>query len=100
MPTDAAEHVKTNAENNRIGMPRGITTILVATDLSVRSDRASDCAIERALGLTRTHEGRVLILQVVDDNLPESIQDQTAAAAKNDISQFVIRFGSQANQRP
>lgn len=49
-------------------------TILVATDLSERSDRA----IERALHLAREHNAKCHVVSVVDDALPVEISDDFA----------------------
>ena len=52
--------------------------IIVATDLSERSDRA----IDRAILLAKTHSARLTVLHVIDDDLPVSVaetQKQSAA---------------------
>ena len=46
--------------------------ILVATDLTARSDRA----IERAFSLARETGAELTILHAVDDELPASVADQ------------------------
>jgi len=52
--------------------------ILMATDLSARSDRA----LERTVDLARRHDAELTIVHVVDEDLPASLADaqQTAAA--------------------
>ena len=55
-------------------------SIVVATDLSARADRA----IERALLLAQLHNAKLYVVHIVDDALPEAIaQHQADAAASN-----------------
>lgn len=53
-------------------------SLLVATDLSVRSDRA----MVRAVGLARTHGASLSIVHVVDDALPSETAEAQATAAR------------------
>lgn len=63
--------------------------ILVATDLSARSDRA----IERAVTLAEDREAELTVLHVVDGELPPSVRDQVLAAAKAEVSDGIARLG-------
>ncbi len=53
-------------------------SLLVATDLSARSDRA----MARAVGLARIHDAKLSIVHVVDDALPSETAEAQAAAAR------------------
>jgi nucleotide-binding universal stress UspA family protein len=55
--------------------------ILIATDLSARSDRA----LERALALAREHAAELTIVHVVDADLPASLADAQETAAQEVI---------------
>ena len=55
--------------------------ILMATDLSARSDRA----LERAVELARAHSARLIVYHVIDEDLPATVQDRVASAAKSEI---------------
>lgn len=55
--------------------------ILMATDLSARSDRA----LERAVRLARSHSADLTIVHVIDGHLPVSLADEQAIAAKETI---------------
>lgn len=81
MQADEMDNAQIAESTKGIGMPQAITSIMVATDLSARSDRA----IERAFELAREHDAKLLIVHVVDDSLSESIQDQAVVAAEKDI---------------
>ncbi|MCG8595703.1 MAG: universal stress protein [Kiloniellales bacterium] len=59
--------------------------ILMATDLSARSDRA----LERALRLAADHGGEVTVVHVVDAELPASLADAQAQAAKQAIREHI-----------
>ncbi|MCG8444061.1 MAG: universal stress protein [Caulobacterales bacterium] len=61
--------------------PSPIDTILVASDLSARSDRA----LERAVALAVEHDSRLVVTHVLDDELPAAAQDRMAVAAKDEI---------------
>lgn len=52
--------------------------ILMATDLSARSDRA----LARALNLTRDRGGALTVVHVVDEDLPALLADAQASAAR------------------
>lgn len=58
--------------------------ILVATDLSARSDRA----IDRAFALARETGAEITVLHVVDDELPTAIADQLKAEAESTIARI------------
>ena len=58
--------------------------ILVATDLTARSDRA----IERAFSLARETGAELTILHAVDDELPASVADQIKAEAEASIERL------------
>ena len=60
-------------------------SILIATDLSARSDRA----IERAARLASQHHAELTVVHVVDEDLPTSIADAQAAAARQAIEEHV-----------
>jgi nucleotide-binding universal stress UspA family protein len=55
--------------------------ILVATDLSARSDRA----LQRAVALAHARASEVEVLHVIDDSFPEAIIDQLEQIAENTI---------------
>jgi len=57
-------------------------TLLVATDLSIRSDRA----IERAALLAADRELELTVLHVIDDDLPATLADQLAKAAEIELA--------------
>ncbi len=60
-------------------------TLLLATDLSARSDRA----LERAMALAREHGARLTIAHVVDEDLPVALAEGQGKAAREAISQHV-----------
>ena len=60
-------------------------SLLVATDLSVRSDRA----MVRAVDLARTHGAALSIVHVVDDALPSETAEAQATAARIAIHQHL-----------
>ncbi len=62
-----------------------IRSILMATDLSARSDRP----LERALQLAHQHDARLTVLHVFDENLPDQVRDSVAAAAREDIEHHI-----------
>lgn len=63
-------------------------SILMATDLSARSDRA----LERAADLVRDRGGELTILHVVDEDLPPSLADAQQRAAGEVIQKHVETF--------
>lgn len=66
-----------------------VRSLLMATDLSARSDRALD----RALQLAGRHGARLTILNVVDEDLPASARDRLRDAARNEIEACVAKIG-------
>lgn len=66
-------------------------TILVASDLSARSDRA----VERALGLARAGGQKLIVLHVIDEDLPSAIHEKVRQAASDDIEAHLRKFGSE-----
>lgn len=63
--------------------------ILVATDLSARSDRA----LRRAFALAHERLGEVEVLHVVDDSLPEVILERLEDAARIAIADQIASLG-------
>lgn len=59
--------------------------ILIATDLSARSDRA----VERAVRLACEHRADLTVVHVIDEDLPTSIADAHEAAARQAIQAHV-----------
>lgn len=64
-------------------------TILIATDLSARSDRALD----RALMLAREHGADLTVLHVVDDALPQAVIDRQGQEATEAIRAYLAARG-------
>jgi len=60
--------------------------ILVATDLSARSDRAMD----RAFALVRESGAEITVLHVVDDELPAAVADQLKVEAEAAIERLCL----------
>lgn len=60
-------------------------TILVASDLSARSD----WAIERAAKLAADHDCRLIVLHVVDDELPARVADRLREEAEASLREVV-----------
>jgi nucleotide-binding universal stress UspA family protein len=58
-------------------------TLLVATDLSARSERA----LERALALAREVGAALVVVHVVDDDLPPALADAHAEAARRTLTE-------------
>lgn len=56
--------------------------MLVATDLSIRSDRA----VERAAFLAAERKVELTVLHVVDDDIPAPLADQAATAAEAELA--------------
>ncbi len=69
-------------------------SILVATDLSARSDRA----LERAVLLAFDHSADLTIIHVVDEDLPESLADTYEKAAREAIGKHIDALA--AGDRP
>ena len=63
-------------------------TIIVATDLSARSDRA----LERAVQLAEQHGAALRVLNFVDEDLPQTIQDQLETAARGQIDTLLDKI--------
>lgn len=59
--------------------------LLMATDLSARSDRA----LERAVTLAQEHGAKLTIAHVVDEDLPETLAESQKTAAKEIIAKHV-----------
>ena len=68
-------------------------TIIVATDLSARSDRA----LERAVQLAEQHGSRLRVLNFIDEDLPQTIQEQLETAARGQIDTLL---GKLARSKP
>lgn len=64
--------------------------ILVTSDLSVRSDRALD----RAIQLAKQHGAGLSVLHVVDDDLPPSVVETLSAAARGALSRVLEAAGA------
>lgn len=62
--------------------------LLVATDLSARSDRA----MERAMELAREHGAKLTIVHVIDEDLPVALAESHGTAAQQAISQHVAKL--------
>lgn len=62
--------------------------ILLATDLSARSDRAA----HRALSIARTHDAKLIVLHVVDEDLPADTRNRLSQAAEEQIQNAVKRI--------
>lgn len=60
-------------------------TVLVASDLSERSDRA----VRRAICIAREHGGSCVVLHVVDDDLPSRLAPRIHAEAETELVRFV-----------
>ncbi|WP_168220333.1 universal stress protein [Azospirillum thermophilum] len=64
-------------------------SILIATDLSARSDRALD----RALALAREQDARITVLHVVDDRLAQAAIERREDEAKEAIAAYLAARG-------
>lgn len=60
-------------------------SLLTATDLSARSDRA----VERAVTIAREHGAKLTVLHVVDEGLPTAIADAQEEAAKKAVQAHI-----------
>ncbi len=65
--------------------PSGLKSILVATDLSGRSDKA----VARGLALAARFGARIKIVQVVDDDQPQDLADVEASRAAEILEESV-----------
>lgn len=70
----------------------GLKRLLLATDLSSRSDRA----LERSIDLARTHEAHLTILHVVDEDLPRALRSSLTAAAEEELAAVLKKAGISA----
>lgn len=59
--------------------------LLIATDLSARSD----CALERAVSLARDHDAELVVVHVIDDALPAHMADAHERAARQVIHEHI-----------
>lgn len=64
--------------------------IVMATDLSARSDRA----LERAISIAQVHDAELTIVHVVDDDLPASVADAQESAARVAIQRDVDKLAT------
>lgn len=72
----------TKARGRAVEAPQTFSTILVATDLSARSDRA----LARAVSVALAHDASLVALHVVDEDLPTTVLDRVVEAADQEIS--------------
>ncbi len=70
--------------------------LLVATDLSARSDRA----LQRALALAHQLGAALEVIHVASDTVPVSIAEQYEASARTTIEQLLASLPSAANVKP
>ena len=70
--------------------------LLVATDLSARSDRA----LQRALALAHQLGATLEVIHIVSDTVPESIAEQYEAGARTTIEQLLASLPSAADVKP
>ena len=70
--------------------------LLVATDLSARSDRA----LQRALGLAHQLGATLEVVHIVNDTVPASIIEQYEASARTTIEQLLASLPSAADVKP
>lgn len=68
-------------------------TVLMATDLSARSDRAFD----RAVKLARAHDARLYVVHIVDQALPEQIAEAQKEAAAENILEHIESIAKDAD---
>ena len=66
-----------------------LTNILVATDMSPRSDRA----VRRAFDLARVHELPVTVLMVLDDAMLPDLTDMLHTKAEMELERFLATVG-------
>ncbi len=70
--------------------------LLVATDLSARSDRA----LQRALGLAHQLGATLEVVHIVNDTVPASIIEPYEASARTTIEQLLASLPSAADVKP
>jgi nucleotide-binding universal stress UspA family protein len=70
--------------------------LLVATDLSARSDRA----LQRALALAHQLGATLEVIHIVSDTVPVSIAEQYEASARTTIEQLLASLPSAADVKP
>lgn len=70
--------------------------IVMATDLSARSDRA----LERAVRLANDRGAKLSIVHVIDDDLPEAVIEVQRSTALQMIGEHVAKLASDASPRP
>lgn len=63
--------------------------LLMATDLSSRSNNA----LARSLELAATHDAKLTVLHVLDEDLPAATQARVADAAKEEIQDCIAKTG-------
>ncbi|MCX7890094.1 MAG: universal stress protein [Rhodobacteraceae bacterium] len=63
---------------------------IVATDLSIRADRA----LRRAFDLAARNGARLIVLSVVDDSLPAAVADRLAEEARSQLSATCAALGA------
>ncbi|MBR9649547.1 universal stress protein [Thalassovita aquimarina] len=66
-----------------------ISTIIAATDLSDRGDRA----LRRGFAIARAHKARLIVLSIIDDALPEQIVQDITDEAQKSLGHFVKTLG-------
>ncbi len=67
-----------------------LKSILVATDMSPRSDRA----VQRAFDLGRVHNLPVTVLSILDDAMPPDLTDILHAKAELQVERFVASLSA------
>jgi len=70
--------------------------LLMATDLSARSDRA----LQRALALAHQLGAKLEVIHIVSETVPESIAEQHEASARKTIEQLLASLPSAADVKP
>ena len=70
--------------------------LLVATDLSARSDRA----LQRALALAHRLGASVAVVHIVSDTIPARIAEQYEATARTTIEQLLAPLPSATDVKP
>lgn len=69
-----------------------LSRILIATDLSARSDGA----LERAIALAREHRAKLSVTHIVDENLPAKIADRLRDSAEQVIQETLASIPTSA----